>query len=111
MVEERIGGMVLGDWFLVRMNIAYFCLSASFAEYWHGMYSDSIDLMVLINKSILFCPYLSEFMDGRGKDWWHHSWQLVFGKDKYSLLLFQCFLRRVLAWNVWRFYRFTGIDL
>ena len=45
--EERIGGIILGNWHLVRLSIAYFCLSASIAEYCHRMYSDFIDLLEL----------------------------------------------------------------
>ena len=56
------------EWIGVRMSIAYFCSSASFAGYWHGMHPDSIDLLVFIYKSILFYQYQSEFMDSRGTD-------------------------------------------
>ena len=67
MAEERIGGIILGNWFLVRMSIAYFFLSASFAEYWHGMYSDSIDVLVLIYKSILFVSIFLSLWTAEGR--------------------------------------------
>ena len=59
-----------GNWYVDSLSICHFTTSAFITEYWQGMMSDLIDILILIHLRTYWCPHQYEFRNYNGVAWW-----------------------------------------
>ena len=97
-------------WYLDSLSIFHYTISAYNTEYWQGMMSVLIYLLVLIRLRIYWCPLHYGFGNHRGVALWYNRLQLVSGEVEYITLHYKCFHHLVLAGNDVSFDIFPSFD-
>ena len=105
-----LGGIIICIWYLARLSISHFTTIASITEYWQGMMTDLIDLLVFIRPRTYWGPHKYEFRTIRGVAWLYNRLHLISGEVEYITLNYKCFHHWVLAGNDVRFNVLPGFD-
>ena len=90
--------------------MSHFTTSASITEYWQGMMSVLLDVLMWMSLRIYWCPRHYEFRNYSGVAYWYTHSQLISGQFEYFPLQFKCFHHRVLTRIEVSFGRFPDMD-
>ena len=107
---EWLGGIRIHNRFLDSLSMSRINTSASITEYWQGMMSVLVDVLIWIRLRIYWCPRHYEFRNYSGVAWWYTHSQLVSGQFEYVPHQFKCFHHQVLARNDVSFGRIPDFD-
>ena len=108
-VSSRVG-IVMCNWYLVRLTLPHCITTASIPMFWLWMFPVFVYRLVLIHQRTIYCPHHYGFKNYRGFAWWYCYLQLVSGVVEPTTLYYSCFLHPVLAMNVPRFCILAGFD-
>ena len=108
-VSSRVG-IVMCNWYLVRLTLPHCITTASIPMFWLWMFPVFVYWLVLIHKRTIYCPHHYEFRNYSELAWWYFYVELISGEVDTATLYSNSFHHPVLPMTVPSFCIFAGFD-